>query len=269
MMKRTIIILLSVLLLPSCGQSRATVQKQGGDPASNLRTEPTEYTFRVKNTYPHQRDAYTQGLQFADGLLWEGTGQNGESRLQTIDLKSGEVKVINRLPDSEFGEGITLLGDRIFQLTWLSNKAYMYDREGRVLHHFRYPGEGWGLTTDGEKLYMSNGTEKIHIISPDKFRRERHITVTCRGEALGYLNELEWIDGRLWANIYTLDRIAIIDPHTGIVEGLVNLEGLLPAKDRTPSTDVLNGIAWDEASRRLFVTGKNWPTIFEIEIIKK
>ena len=148
-------------------------------------------------------------------------------------------------------------------------KAVHPHATGRHLRDFRYPGEGWGLTTDGERLYLSDGTESIHVLDPETFRRERRITVTLEGEPVHFLNELEWIDGRIWANVYTTDQIVIIDPATGAVEGVVDLTGLLPDEDRTRQTDVLNGIAWDAAGGRIFVTGKNWPKLFEIEILPK
>ena len=231
---------------------------------------PRTYTYRVIESYPHSTDSYTQGLLFADGVMWEGTGEYGHSRLQRIDLETGRADVVATLPRSEFGEGIALLDGKIYQLTWENNKAYVYDAAtGRQLRTFAYAGEGWGLTTDGERLYLSDGTESIHVLDPETFRRERRITVTLEGEPVRFLNELEWIDGRIWANVYTTDQIVIIDPATGTVEGVVDLTGLLPQEDRTRQTDVLNGIAWDAAGGRIFVTGKNWPKLFEIEILPK
>ena len=141
--------------------------------------------------------------------------------------------------------------------------------DGEKIREFRYPGEGWGLTTDGEKLYMSDGTANIYTLDPATFKREKRTTVTLRGETLNFLNELEWIDGKIWANVYTTDQIVIIDPATGAVEGIVDLTGLLPEEDVTPATDVLNGIAYDAAGGRIFVTGKNWNKLFEIEIREK
>lgn len=232
--------------------------------------EPTFYTFRVVNEYPHLTTSYTQGLQYIDGEMWEGTGQHGQSQLQKTDLATGNIEVIQKLPRSEFGEGITVLGDKVYQLTWTNNVAHIYDRTtGRKLKDVRYSGEGWGLTSDGELLYMSNGSSRIFRIDPETFARKSAFTVTLRGEPVNYLNELEWIDGRIWANVYTLDQILIIDPSDGVVEGVVDLRGLLPESERTPSTDVLNGIAFDPDSRRIFVTGKNWSKIFEIEIFEK
>ncbi len=265
-MKYGLLLSLVAALLAACGSGTARAKR----PVPDRTVEPVAYTYRVKAVYPHATDAYTQGLQFADGLLWEGTGQNGASQLTKTDLATGRTTVVARLPRTDFGEGITLLDGKVYQLTWQSNKAYVYDAAtGRELGTFRYAGEGWGLTTDGSKLYMSDGSENIHIVDPSNFRRTGRITATLRGEPVRLLNELEWIDGRIWANVYTTDYILVIDPATGIVEGIVDLTGLLPDTDRTPDTDVLNGIARDAATGRIFVTGKNWPKLFEIEITSK
>lgn len=231
--------------------------------------EPVRYGYNVKAVYPHLKSSYTQGLQFVDGELWEGTGEWGESVLQRVDLKSGEAEVLVRLPKSEFGEGITVLGDRVYQLTWTNNTVHIYDREGKLVKDVRYSGEGWGLTSDGERLYMSNGSSKIYRIAPESFRREGGFTVTLRGEPVQYLNELEWIDGRIWANVYTTDYVVIINPDTGVVEGLIDFSGLLGEEDIDGDTDVLNGIAYDKATGRIFVTGKRWGKLFEVEIVKQ
>ena len=229
---------------------------------------PRTYTYRVIESYPHSTDSYTQGLLFADGVMWEGTGEYGHSRLQRIDLETGRTDVVATLPRSEFGEGIALLDGKIYQLTWENNKAYVYDAAtGRQLRTFAYAGEGWGLTTDGEKLYMSDGTANIYTLDPATFKREKRTTVTLKGMAINFLNELEWIDGKIWANVYVTDQIVIIDPASGIVEGVIDLRGLLPDEEIAPDTDVLNGIAYDAASERIFVTGKRWSKLFEIEII--
>ena len=245
-MRKFATVLLSGLLLASCGGNQVRAKR----PAAPA--EPKEYTYGVRAVHPHPATSYTQGLQYADGRLWEGTGQHGESVVQTLDL------------------GIALLDGKVYQLTWQSNKAYVYDaRTGEKIREFRYPGEGWGLTTDGKKLYMSDGTANIYTLDPATFKREKRTTVTLRGETLNFLNELEWIDGKIWANVYTTDQIVIIDPATGAVEGIVDLTGLLPEEDVTPATDVLNGIAYDAAGGRIFVTGKNWNKLFEIEIREK
>ena len=229
---------------------------------------PRTYTYRVIESYPHSTDSYTQGLLFADGVMWEGTGEYGHSRLQRIDLETGRTDVVATLPRSEFGEGIALLDGKIYQLTWENNKAYVYDAAtGRQLRTFAYAGEGWGLTTDGERLYMSDGSEYLRILDPETFRVQRSVLVTFPGAPVQLLNELEWIDGKIWANVYVTDQIVIIDPASGIVEGVIDLRGLLPDEEIAPDTDVLNGIAYDAASERIFVTGKRWSKLFEIEII--
>lgn len=269
-MKTTTILLCAALLLGACGGNAARNRKSAAATRITVPAAPREYTYRVQAVHPHATDAYTQGLQYVDGTLWEGTGQHGASRVMKTDLGTGRTELFARLPRSEFGEGITLLDGRLYYLTWQSNTAHVYDvATGRHLRDFRYPGEGWGLTTDGERLYLSDGSESIHVLDPETFRRERRITVTLEGEPVRFLNELEWIDGRIWANVYTTDQIVIIDPATGAVEGVVDLTGLLPQEDRTRQTDVLNGIAWDAAGGRIFVTGKNWPKLFEIEILPK
>lgn len=267
------ILALSVAWLVACG-GRSTGAGAGEDAANATAdnvVEPVEYTYRVKAVYPHSTDAYTQGLQYAGGMLWEGTGQYGRSVVRKIDLATGHSRTVVQLPRSEFGEGITVLEGRLYQLTWLSNTCHVYDVKHKMkkIKDFSYPGEGWGLTTDGRKLYMSDGTAKIHTIDPMTFRRERRVTVTYKGEPVDYLNELEWIEGKIWANVYTSQQIAIIDPESGVVEGVVDLTGILPQSEVGPTTDVLNGIAYDAAQKRIFVTGKNWSRLFEIEILPK
>ncbi|MBQ8307817.1 MAG: glutaminyl-peptide cyclotransferase [Alistipes sp.] len=265
-MKKILTILLIVALATACGSRVA----KGTESAANQVVEPIYYGYRVKASYPHSRDHYTQGFQYAEGLIWEGTGQHGASRLLSYELGSTSSRLIAQLPRREFGEGITLHGGEIFQLTWTNNTAHVYDRQsGKERRTLRYTGEGWGLTSDGERLYLSDGTANLYQIDPQTFRRERTIPVSCNGEPLEFLNELEWIDGKIWANVYTTDWIAIINPTTGQVEGLVDCRGLLPEEERTPTTDVLNGIAHDPATGRIFLTGKNWSRIFEVEIFKQ
>ena len=265
-------ILISAILaaLTACsGSGRSTPKKQSAE--NEQQAAPVVYyDYEIKTVFPHATTSYTQGLFFADGLLWEGTGQEGKSLVQRIDLETGRTELFARLPDDEFGEGIALLDGKIYQLTWQSNTVHVYDAAtGAPLKRMRYAGEGWGLTTDGRKLYMSNGSEHIYTVDPDTFRREKSVTVTLEGRPIRFLNELEWIDGKIWANVYTTDQIVIVDPATGRVEGVVDLTGLLPVEDVTSETDVLNGIAYDEAGRRLLVTGKNWNKLFEIEIRKR
>ena len=271
-MKTIFIFLLSLLLLPACGGSAARSKRPAQTAPAVAQVQPKTYTYRIAATYPHSTTAYTQGLYYDDGRLWEGTGQYGESRIQTVDPETGRTDVLARLPRSEFGEGIARVGDELFQLTWQSNTAHVYslkDGKLRKIRDHRYPGEGWGLTTDGEKLYMSDGTASIYTVDPATFRREKRVTVTFQGAPVNYLNELEWIGDRIWANVYTTDRIVIVDPATGLVEGVADLSGLLSEEEIAPTTDVLNGIAYDAAGKRIFVTGKNWPKLFEIELIER
>ena len=260
-MKRIVTILIAFATLVSCGGTR----KKSATPQA---VEPLFYTYEVVAEYPHLRTSYTQGLQFVDGELWEGTGEYGRSQLLRTDLASGKVLQSKKLSKDEFGEGITVLGDKIYQLTWLNGKLHIYDRKMLTpLVTHTYKGEGWGLTSDGTKLYMSDGTNYIRVLNPETMAQERRIGVTLRGESLSHLNELEWIDGKIWANVYTTDHIVIINPENGVVEGVINLSGILPENERDNRTDVLNGIAYDKAAKRIFVTGKNWSKLFEIRVI--
>ena len=249
-------------MVVSCGGKRPKVNN------SAVKVAPQMVDIEVVKSFDHQQSAYTQGLQFVDGVMWEGTGEYGSSRLQYTDMATGQVTVVATLPDNHFGEGITLLGDRIYQLTWQNGIMYIYDRKTlKKVDTKRYKGEGWGLTTDGQWLYMSDGTPDIRVLDPVTLEVKRRISVVCNGASLPYLNELEWIDGKIWANVYTLNQIVIINPENGIVEKVVNLEGLLPESEYTPTTDVLNGIAYDKESGRIFVTGKNWSKLFEIKLL--
>lgn len=262
-MKKILLILTLCVFAFSCGSQ---TKKLEGVPQV---VQPEQYVLNVKKVYPHSERSYTQGLQYVDGVLWEGTGEWGESKLQKVELESGKVEVLKELPRSEFGEGITVLGDKVYQLTWTNGVAHEYNLKGELLKNHRYAGEGWGLTTDGESLYMSNGTADIYKVNPQTFKREGKITVTMRGEVVEFLNELEWIDGRIWANVYTTDFIVIINPQNGVVEGVVDCTNLLPLEDVADDTDVLNGIAYDAAGERIFLTGKRWNKLFEVEIIKR
>ena len=250
-------------MLVACGGT-------GKKATSTQSVEPTYYDYQVVAEYPHNPSSFTQGLQYIDGELWEGTGEYGRSRLMRTELTSGKILESKANSKDEFGEGITVLGDKVYQITWLEGKMHIYDRKTmKHLATHRYKGEGWGLTTDGEKLYMSDGTHAIRIINPATMKQERLIGVTLRGESLTHLNELEWIDGKIWANIYTTDYIVIIDPKSGVVEGVIRLSGILPESERTTKTDVLNGIAYDATTQRIFVTGKNWSKLFEIKLIER
>lgn len=261
-MRAIFYIFAACVLVVSCGGARSKSK------SSAVAVVPQMVDIEVVNSFDHQTTAYTQGLQFVDGKMWEGTGEYGRSRLQYTDLATGRVTVVAKLPDNHFGEGITLLGDKIYQLTWQNGVMHIYDSKSlKKIDKKHYKGEGWGLTTDGELLYMSDGTPDIRVLDPATLEVKRRISVVCNGASLPYLNELEWIDGKIWANVYTLNQIVIIDPASGIVEKVVNLEGLLPESEYTPTTDVLNGIAYDKQNGRIFVTGKNWSKMFEIRLL--
>lgn len=261
-MKQIFYALICSAMVVSCGNMRQKKNK------TQSVTYAQQAQIEVVKSFSHQTDAYTQGLQFVDGLMWEGTGEYGSSRLQYTDLATGVTTVVAKLPDDHFGEGITLLGDKIYQLTWLNGVMHIYDRATlQKVAEKSYKGEGWGLTTDGQWLYMSDGTPDIRVLDPQTMEVKRRISVLCNGVSLNYLNELEWIDGKIWANVYTLNQIVVIDPDSGAVEYIVDLEGLLPDSEKTPTTDVLNGIAYDSKSGRIFVTGKNWSKMFEIKLL--
>ncbi len=264
---------IKLIFLPLCLVMISCIGMGGSKAKSVVAKEvaaPTLYGYQIKAIYPHKSDSYTQGLIFHDGRLVEGTGLVGESRILDVDLESGETKEISELAGSHFGEGITILGDTLYQLTWTTNRLFLYNAtSGEPIGEKIYSGEGWGLTHDGKKLYMSDGTSVISVRDPHSFSVERKILVTIEGEPLEYLNELEWIDGKIWANVYTVNQIVIINPQSGVVEGVVDLTGILPEEDKSPTTDVLNGIAYDAAGDRIFVTGKNWSKLFEIKIIKR
>lgn len=225
--------------------------------------------YRVVAEYPHDPDAYTQGLVIDDGVLYEGTGLEGRSTLRRVDLESGEVRQSQPLDSEHFGEGIAVVGDRIYQLTWQTGTCFVYDRETFALHEtFTYESEGWGLTTDGDQLIMSDGGSQLVFRDPETFVETGRVDVEDGGNPVTYLNELEYIDGEVWANVYQTDRIARIDPERGEVTGWIDLAGLLDPEDYpAQGVDVLNGIAHDPETGRIFVTGKLWPTLFEIELV--
>jgi glutamine cyclotransferase len=249
--------------------------------ASNLALSPTPtsvlsfpavptLTFRVLNTYPHDRQAFTEGLVISDDMLYEGTGLNGASNLRRVDLETGKVLQSVALDPQYFGEGVTTWQDQIIQLTWKSQIGFVYDKATfKLLKTFTYPSEGWGLTHDDHSLIMSDGTPTIHFLDPVTLQETKRITVTDKGRPVVNLNELEYVRGEILANVWQTDRIARIAPETGEVIGWIDLAGLLGQADRQPAVDVLNGIAYDAEHDRLFVTGKLWPKLFEIELVPR
>jgi len=233
-------------------------------------SKPVAYRYAVVNTFPHDTHAYTQGLVFDGNTLYEGTGQRGISDLRIVDLKSGQVQKNVPLPEQFFGEGITILNDKIYQLTWQEQRGFVYNKKTmEKVGEFSYAGEGWGITTDGKMLYQSDGTNAIRIVDPSSLTEKGRIEVYDNVGAVEYLNELEFINGELWANIYQTDKIARIDPSTGKVLGYIDFSNLLPKSDYTEGTDVLNGIAYHKSSGKIYVTGKNWPKLFEVKVTKK
>ena len=226
--------------------------------------------YRVEHTYPHDRNAYTQGLEFVDGYLFESTGMNGRSSIRKVQLETGRVLQNRAVPQEYFGEGITIWQSRLIELTWQSQVAFVYDRGSfEPRGSFTYQGEGWGLTHDAAGLIMSDGTSELRFLDPTTFKERRRVSVTDGGHPVTRLNELEYVNGQVFANVWTTDRIARIDPQTGRVLGWIEMGGLLAATDRTNGDAVLNGIAYDAKSARLFVTGKLWPTLFEIKIVPR
>ena len=231
---------------------------------------PILYGHKVLRQYPHNADSYTQGLLWHNGSLYESTGLEGRSSVRRVELATGRPVVTKKLDDNLFGEGLALLDGKLYQLTWQNNKAFVYDLETfDKVGEFDYSGEGWGLTTDGKHLYMSDGSEKIYVLDPETFRRIRTIEVYTDQSKVAYVNEMEWIKGEIWANVYMTDTIIRIDPQTGAVTGAIDMSGLLSEADVTPAADVLNGIAYDARTGRIFVTGKNWNKLFEISVHPK
>ncbi len=229
---------------------------------------PPVFGYQVVNVFPHDTTAFTEGLLLDGGFLYESTGLEGQSSLRKTQLETGKVLQLRELPADIFGEGLTVFGDRLIQLTWKSQLGYVYDKATfQLLRRFNYPTEGWGLSQDGKDLIMSDGTAAIYFLNPETFERVRQIDVHDDAGPVTQINELEYVQGEIYANIWQTDRIARIDPGTGRVLGWIDLTGLLSAQDRRTPVDVLNGIAYDAGNDRLFVTGKLWPKLFEIKLI--
>jgi len=260
---------------------QADMQAQATRGGSAPQSEPTIYRARVVNTFPHDPQAYTQGLFWHGGYLYESTGKRGASSLRRVVLDSGEVTAIRPIDDALFGEGAVQWRDRIISLTWQAGTALVHSLDTlEPVEAFSYDGEGWGLTSDGTKLIMSDGTPTLRFIDPENFSETGTLTVTLKGRPIRNLNELEWVNDRVYANLWQTDYIAMIDPDSGVVDGLIDLSDLLTPAERAALADVgegrystlklrnnvLNGIAYDAEHDRLFVTGKNWPKLFEIEL---
>ena len=254
-------------IVPTAAQPTAPGAAPPPSAPTAMATVPV-YTYRVVNTYPHDPNAFTQGLIYTDGALFEGTGRYGQSSLRAVDLETGQVLRQIELPEQFFGEGITRFGGRIYQLTWQSHEGFVYDvATFDQLDTFTYPSEGWGLTHDNARLIMSDGTDTLHFLDPQTLQETGRVAVRYRGSPVVRLNELEYIDGEVYANIWQTNTIVRIDPLTGQVVGVIDLTGLLSPTDITQPVDVLNGIAYDAIGNRLFVTGKLWPKLFEIDLL--
>lgn len=249
----TFVLLASLMLLASCAEARVR-----------------QYGIAVKAEYAHDDSAFTQGLFFGpDGMLYESTGMNGESSFRKVDLATG--KVLRRLDFNSkyFVEGSVMKDGKLFVLTWGNKVAFVYDASTlEYIRTYAYPREGWGLTTDGKHLIASDGSSKLYFLKDD-FTVERTVSVTMDGRPVRLLNELEYIDGKIWANVYTTDMIVIINPSDGKVEGVVDCSGLLPDRLRDRRTDVLNGIAYNPADKKTYLTGKYWKRLYEIELKEK
>ncbi len=254
------IILIIVAVIAVCSVTLVLLSNNPVDP------EPLHYTYNVVNVYPHDEAAFTQGLVFEDGVLYEGTGRYGQSTLRCVELETGNVTQLYSLPNQFFGEGITIFEDKIIQLTWRNNRGFVYDRSSfKLLQEFEYPTEGWGITHNGSALIMSDGTATLYFLDPETFTQVGQVEVYDE-EPVTLLNELEYINGRVYANIWKEDKITIINPKTGQVTGWINLTGINDQENQNID-NVLNGIAYDPNGDRLFVTGKMWSQLFEIELV--
>ena len=254
---------------------KAIVYYEGQNAEATKRVElvsdiqPKLLKYTIVNTYPHDTLAYTQGLEFYRDTLYEGTGQYGKSSLRKTDYKTGKVYKQTDLDSKYFGEGITILNNKVYQLTWQNNEGYVYNadtfQKEKTFTYFK-PIEGWGLTNDGKNLYQSDGTEKIWIMDPTTLKEVNYLNVYSFETKIKSINELEWIDGKIYGNVYQKDAIAIINPKNGAVEAIINLADLKKKITKLPDTDVLNGIAYNPKTKTIFVTGKNWDKMFEIKI---
>ena len=256
-----VLVIVVVATLAGCVEKQAPLPTQTPSPPD---ATPV-YGYKIVNTYPHDQNAFTQGLVFDDSFLYEGTGIYGESTLRKVELGTGEVLKNYSMPDEFFGEGVTIWNDTLLQLIWKSKIGFVYDKESfLLLREFAYPTEGWGITHDGKHLIMSDGTSALYFLNPDTFEEIGQIEVRDKGVPIINLNELEYIQGEIYANVWRTNHIARISPETGQVVGWIDLKGLLSEENR--SEDVLNGIAYDAKQDRIFVTGKCWPKLFEIKL---
>lgn len=262
------LLLAAVLALAACSGREDEPAKSAATFATATAATTPVYGYEVVAAYPHDPAAYTQGLFWFDGALYESTGLEGQSSIRKVDLATGQVLQKRDLPEDVFGEGIAAWGDRLVSLTWRNGQGFIFDLATFELEgDFSYRGEGWGLTHDGQHIVMSDGGSELRLLDPATLAETGRIEVTMSGRPVDKLNELEWVKGEIWANVFETDRIVRIDPASGNVVGVVYLGGLLSKADAAGARpDVLNGIAWDAASDRIFVTGKLWPKLYEIRL---
>ena len=256
----------------SGSDSTDSTAAQDETPERKKSEKPPVLKVEVVERYKHDRKAYTQGLLIEDGKLYESTGKEGESGVRLVDLKTGEVLKERKIPGSHFGEGLAAVGDLLYQLTWKNRTVHVFDRKSlrKLGYTYDLEDQGWGLTSHDGELVMSDGTATITFLDPKGFKEIRRIEVTDEGKPVLELNELEWIDDEIWANVWKTDRIARIDPKTGKVTSWLDLTGILkPERVNDPREDVLNGIAYDEETEKIYVTGKRWPSLFEIRVIEE
>lgn len=266
-MKHQLPIIILCAILFSCEQSRE-IQQQG-TPSSTPAPEQSvrTYSFRVVATIPHDTSAFTQGLDVYKGVFIESTGQNGQSSIRRVNMRTGVVIKREPLDAQYFGEGVTVLNDTAYMLTWLNQRGFVYDPVTlRKIREFRYAGEGWGITSDGTNLIMSNGSNVLTVMDPGTASIVRSIPVSLQGSVVGQLNEIEWVEGEIWANVWQTMTILRIDPTTGAVVGIIDCTGIVPPSEQRPTMDVFNGIAYDEETKAIYVTGKNWPKVYQIEL---
>ena len=261
----TVLLLGLLLLFCQCQHGATADLPPKGPPPENVVVP--KYGYQIVNVVPHDANAFTQGLVFQDGKLLESTGEPGRSSLRRVELETGKVLKKVDVPIPYFAEGIALLNGKIYQLTWTHELGFIYDAQSfERVGEFKYDGEGWGLTTDGQSLILSDGSNRIRFLDPASFKVTKTITVLEHKKPIEQLNELEWVQGEIYANVWHDQRIAVINPQTGQVTSWIDLAGLISPGELGDPEAVLNGIAYDQASSRLFVTGKLWPRIFEIKV---
>ncbi len=266
---RLLCFIFSSLLIAGCAGSKPGALAQNTAPpvtASTSKLGAPQLKWEVLGSFPHAPDAFTEGLLIHDGKLYESTGLEGQSSLRRVDLQSGAVEKKVALANQLFGEGLALAGGKFYQLTWQNKIGFVYDENFRPLAKFTYQNEGWGMTFDGKSLIQSDGTDTLTWRDPKDFSIQKTVHVTWDGEPQKNINELEWINGKIWANIWQQDDIVIIDPATGKVESYLDLSTIIPDAERGGQDNVLNGIAYDEKNQRIFVTGKNWPKLYWIRV---